>query len=110
MRLNVKDRIYIPQLMPQSNNFLDFNLKRGIVNKASLNEDDVEKYEIKEDKENGRITWNPTKDAEMPIEVEFTKEELKFLKDACEKLADAPYPDDFWVMVEKIYDEANKNE
>jgi hypothetical protein len=32
---------------------------------------------------------------------------LSYLKAACEKLAEAPYPDDFWLTVEKIYNAAN---
>lgn len=107
MELHIKDRIYIPQLLPQSNNFMGFNLKREIIKKVALTVDDKETYSIEEDKENNRVVWNVEKDREQPLVVDFTKDEIEYLKAACEKLAEAPYPDDFWITVEKIYDAAN---
>ena len=106
MELHIKDRIYIPQMLPQQNNFMGFNLKREIIKKVGLTEADKETYNIEEDTKNSRITWDIQKDREMPLVVEFSKDELNYLKTACETLAEANYPDDFWVTVEKIYNEA----
>ena len=36
MELHIKDRIYIPQMLPQQNNFMGFNLKREIIKKVGL--------------------------------------------------------------------------
>lgn len=36
MDLHIKDRIYIPQMLPQQNNFMGFNLKREIIKKWPL--------------------------------------------------------------------------
>ena len=104
MELHIKDRIFIPQMLPQQCKFMEVNMKREIINKVMLTEGDKEKYEIKDDKENSRITWNINTDMECPLVVDFSEQELKFMKESCEKLAEAPYPDDFWVTVEKIYD------
>ena len=79
-------------------------MKREIIKKVVLTEADRYTYEIKDDKENNRVTWNLQKDQETPLIVDFSQQELEFLKESCEKLAEAPYPDDFWVTVEKIYD------
>lgn len=103
MDLYIKDRIFIPQMLPQQNNFMGFNLKREIVKKVALTESDRETYNIEEDSEHNRITWDIKKDKETPLVVEFTKDELNYLKNACESLAETNYPDDFWVTVEKIY-------
>lgn len=108
MELNIKDRIYIPQLLPAQNSFMGFNMKREIIKKVVLTEDDKATYNIQEDKEHGRITWDVQKDLEIPLMVEFTKDEINYLKTSCEKMAEAPYPDDFWVTVEKIYNAANE--
>ena len=108
MELNIKDRIYIPQMLPGQNSFMEFNMKRGIVKKVALTSEDIESYNIQENKEEGRITWDVQKDAEIPLVVDFSKEELNYLQKACEKLADAPYPDDFWFTVEKIYNACNE--
>ena len=109
MELHIKERIYIPQILPQqTSTFIDFNTKREIIKKVALNDADRKQYEIEENKEEQKITWNAQKDAETPLVVEFTKGEIELLKKACESLPNTAYPDDFWMVVEKIYDEAQK--
>ena len=77
MELFIKDRIYIPQLLPQqTKSFMDFNVKREILKKVALTEQDKKDYNIEEDVENRKVTWNAEKDASTPLVVEFTKEEL----------------------------------
>ncbi|MBO6254677.1 MAG: RNA-binding protein [Bacteroidaceae bacterium] len=110
MELYIKDRIYIPQLLPQqTKSFMDFNVKREILKKVTLTEKDKETYSIEEDVENRKITWNAEKDQQEPLVVEFTNEEVTMLKRSCEQLAETAYPDDFWLTVEKIYNAANGN-
>lgn len=110
MELFIKDRIYIPQLLPQqTKSFMDFNVKREILKKVALTEQDKKDYNIEEDVENRKVTWNAEKDASTPLVVEFTKEELAMLKKSCEQLPETAYPDDFWLTVEKIYGAANDN-
>lgn len=105
MELYIKDRIYFPQLLPQQGSFMEFNLKRAILKKVGLTEKDKADYNIQEDKENGRITWDSNKDFTTPLVVEFTTEELALLRKGCEQFTEkeSPAPDDFWILVEKIY-------
>lgn len=106
MELHIKDRIYFPQLLPQQGNFMEFNLKRSIQKKVAITDGDRADYGIEEDKENNRVTWDSEKDLAQPLVVEFTKEELDLLRKGCEQFTEkeAPAPDDFWALVEKIYD------
>ena len=97
MELHIIDRISIPSILPSENSFMDYNLKRSIIKKVGITKGDVEKYNIKEDAENKR---------ENPLVVDFTAQELEYLKNACEKLSDTPAPDYLWDTVEKIYDAA----
>lgn len=106
MELHIKDRLFLPQILPAQNTFMDFNLKKSIIDKVLITPDDREAFKIEEDKEANRITWDSEKDAKEPLVVEFTKEELAYLKKGCEALSSAPYPDDFWITVEKIYNAA----
>ncbi len=106
MELHIIDRISIPSILPSENSFMDFNLKRAIIKKVGLTKEDIEKYNIKEDVENKRTTWDINVDRENPLIVEFSTEELAYLKRACEKLSDTPAPDYLWDTVEKIYDAA----
>lgn len=108
MELNIIDRIYIPTILPSENTFMDFNMKREILKKVAITPEDVEKYNIKEDKENRRTTWDMNKDRENPLLVDFSRQELDYLKTACEKLADTPSPDGLWTTVEKIYKAAQE--
>lgn len=106
MNLYIKDRIYLPQLLPQQGSFMEFNLKRSILKKITLTPEDHKTFNIQEDKTNGRITWDSGKDQNEPLVVNFTSEELVFLRKGCEQFTEkeTPAPDDFWVLVEKIYD------
>ncbi len=106
MKLHIKDRIYFPQILPKENSFMDFNLKKALLQKVGLTDKDRDEFGIKEDRENGRITWDAEKDQKNPLDIKFTEQEIAYLKKGCEALSSSPYPDDFWVFVEKIYNEA----
>ena len=80
MDLHIKDRLLIPSIFPERGNFMDFNLKKSIARKIAISEQDRKDYEIVEKKEEKRIEWNVQKDAETPLVVEFSKEELDFLR------------------------------
>ena len=103
MELFIKDRFYIPQMLPPQGKYREFNLKRGIIEKIAITEKDREKYAIKEQQQDGRIEWDPKIDLENPLSVDFSKEELDYLKTSCENLVETAYPDEFWITVEKIY-------
>lgn len=106
MELHIKDRLFLPQILPVQNSFMDFNLKKSIINKTVISEEERASFNIKEDKEAGKITWDSEKDRVTPLNVEFTKEELDYLRRGCEALASDSYADDFWITVEKIYNAA----
>ena len=101
MELGIKDRLYIPQILSQKNNFAEYSLKKSIISKVAINKKDSEEYEIKETE--GVVTWNSDKDSNTPLIVEFSKDEIAYIKKSCEALIDTAYPDDFWETVKKIY-------
>lgn len=106
MDLHIKDRLLIPSIFPERGNFMDFNLKKSIARKIAISEQDRKDYEIVEKKEEKRIEWNVQKDAETPLVVEFSKEELDYMRRSCEAIAEQQMPDEMWVVVERIYNEA----
>ena len=97
MELHVKDRLYFPQLLPRQNTFMEYAMKRAIMKKVGLT------VEIKENEDGKGIVWNIEKDMAQPHTVEFTPDELEYIKKGCEALAEQPCPDDFWALVECIY-------
>ena len=104
MELHIKDRILIPSMLPEKNNFMEFNLKKSIIQKIGLTDADRKEYEIVEKREEQQIVWNLQKDNEVPLMVEFTKDELNYLKKACEGVSEQQMPDELWAVVECIYD------
>lgn len=103
MLLHIKDRIYFPNILPQTGTFMEFNLKKSIIGKVIITEKDKEHFNIVTDQERGEITWDSEKDLAEPLEVSFTADELDFLKKSCENLTEKENTDDFWKVVEKIY-------
>lgn len=103
MELYIKDRIYLSKILPECKSFLEFNLKRNILSKVQITEKDHEKYNIVIDHESGQVKWNHTVDMAEPLSVSFSDEEKALIRRGCEAIDDTPYPDDFWVSVEKFW-------
>lgn len=82
MDLHIRERLLIPTILPEKGNFMDFNLKKSIIKKVALTEQDRTDYEIVEKAEEHRIEWNVQKDVEAPLVVEFSKDELNYLQRA----------------------------
>jgi hypothetical protein len=101
MELQIKDRLYIPALFPKEGNFRQFNLKKDILRKIEITEEERKSVELVENSGTKRIEWNVEKDT--PVGTGFTGEELEFLKQCCERISDEALPDDMWATVEKIY-------
>lgn len=110
MKLHIIERLYITQMLPEQNLFMDFALKKSILNKVGITPEEKETYKIEEKPEEGKIVWDTQKDMENPVEINFTPEELKYISKACEALTEAPgpKPDGFWLTVEKIYNSTPK--
>jgi hypothetical protein len=106
MELQMKDRLYIPAFLPKEGNFKQFNLKKEILRKIEISEEERKTVELVENAETKRIEWNTEKD--IPLKVDFTPEEMDYLKTSCERIADEQLPDDMWSSVEKIYNAIQK--
>lgn len=102
MELSIKDRLYIPAILPHEGTFKEYNHKKEILRKIEISEAEREEVNLRENKENGRIEWDVEKDT--PLNVSFSGEELQYLKQSCEKLSDEKLPDDMWQVVERVYD------
>lgn len=103
MELHIKDRLLIPSLFPERNSFMEYNIKKSIIKKIAISEKDKEEYNITENAEQKRIEWDMKKDFETPLVVEFTKEELEYMKKSCENMSEQDMPDDIWNIAERIY-------
>ena len=102
MELLINDRLYLPAIFDKEGTFNDFNIKKSIMRKIEITQEERKRIEMKELPEHNRIEWNEKK--ATPIQVDFSQEEMQYLKSACEKVSEIKLPDDVWVVVEKIYD------
>ena len=107
MELTNKDRLYLPSFLPARGNFKEFNLKKEILRKIAISDDERQEINLRENAEDRRIEWDVEK--ERPLLVEFSKEEMDYLKKACERISDEELPDDMWATVETVYNEIAKS-
>ena len=107
MELSVKDRLYLPTFLPARGNFKEFNLKKEILRKIAIGDEERKVINLRENAEDKRIEWDVEK--ERPLLVEFSKEEMDYLKKACERISDEELPDDMWATVETVYNEIAKS-
>ena len=107
MELTIKDRLYLPSFLPARGNFKEFNLKKDIRRKIAISDDERQEINLRENAEDKRIEWDVEK--ERPLLVEFSKEEMDYLKKACERISDEELPDDMWATVETVYNEIAKS-
>ena len=102
MELSIKDRLYLPTFLPAKGTFMDFNLKKSILRKIEISEEERKEINFRENKEESRLEWDVEK--ETPLNVDFSKEETDYLRKSFEKISDEELPDDMWETVKRIYD------
>jgi len=103
MELHIRERVLIPNIFPQNGKYSEYNLKKSILAKIVLSKEDIKEYNVKQ-LEGGQIQWDPSKDSEVPLIVEFTEDELNYMKSCSEKKSEENLADDMWDTIEKIYD------
>lgn len=101
MELSIKDRLYLPTFLPAKGNFKDFNLKKEILRKIAISEEERKEINFRENQEDNRLEWDVEK--ETSLIVDFSKDEMEYLRRACEKISDEELPDDMWATVEAVY-------
>ena len=102
MELSIKDRLYLPNFLPATGTFMDFNLKKSILRKIEISEDERKEINFRENKEENRLEWDV--ENETPLIVDFSTEETDYLRKSFEKISDEELPDDMWETVKRIYD------
>ena len=62
MELSVKDRLYLPSFLPARGNFKDFNLKKEILRKIAIPDEERKAIGLHENAEDKRIEWDVEKE------------------------------------------------
>lgn len=106
--LHLKERFYLGNILPQENSLVDFQLKKRIVERIQVTDDEKNDIGFKVNEQDGSATWDARKDFENPREFEFSDDEVKYIRSSIEKLSDGTHPDEYWITVGTIYDKMNK--
>jgi len=86
MKLGVKDRLMIAQLLPKEGNLITQRLIRDIGQKTELSQDEMKQVGMGP-AEGGGIKWDEKKEKEFGQKnIKFTELEMGFLKDQVKKL------------------------
>ena len=86
-KLNAKDRLIIPNLLPAESTMLEQAVVKEIIAKVTLESKDFGKYGIEENLSGNLDGLDPKKNPKILIEeeVDFNKIQLDLLKDSIEK-------------------------
>ena len=71
----------------------------------AISEEERKEINFRENQEDYRLEWDV--DKETSLIVDFSKDEMEYLRKACEKISDEELPDDMWATVEAVYNEMN---
>lgn len=82
MKLSIKDRMSIVQMLPQSSSLTEMVDILDIVKKVKIYKEEMDRIQYEE--MDGRITWNPS--LEVELDVELTFEQIKILKESVSRL------------------------
>ncbi len=85
MKLTVKDRIIIPELLPTQGGMVDMILVKSISDKVAITAKDVTDLDITQD--GTTVTWNQSKDS--GVEINFERSEIDLLKKQIKDLDDS---------------------
>lgn len=68
MKLNIKERIILLNIMPEENNFITLKIIRKLKENLSFSEKELKEFEIKINTNNS-VTWNVKKEQDKEIDI-----------------------------------------
>jgi hypothetical protein len=78
------ERLSLRGVLPEKGDFVTFRAVRELHEMLSFNEEEIEKFNLKQEKD--QITWDA--DADTPREFPFSKTQTKVITDALKSLND----------------------
>ena len=103
MELYIKDRIYLLSILPPTGTFKEFILKKDLIKRIGLTEQDKKFYRIETEDDNTK--WDIDIDKNNPLKVTFSQSDIEYLKKTIESISEIEHSDDMWVSIERIYNE-----
>lgn len=82
MKLEVKERVILTQLLPTETDYLTYKIVQDLRNDLGFSEKEIKDFEIRT--ENGQLFWNPQKAKTKEVEIGDTG--MKIIAEALEEL------------------------
>ena len=111
IKLGVKDRLMIAQILPQEGDLTAQRVMRDIIEKTELNQGEMKQVGM-ESLEGGGIKWDDKKEKQFgPKNIKFTDAEIGLLKDEIKKLNEKKkITRDTFLLCERIHNLKTKEE
>jgi len=111
MKLGVKERLMLAQILPREGNLIAQRIMRDIVTKTELSQAEMDKVGM-EGVEGGGVKWDDKKEeAAGQKNVKFTDAEIGYLKDQIKKLDETnKVTRDTFILCERIHNLKGKEE
>ncbi len=107
VELHVKERIYAMNVLPKENSLIDYQLKKRIVGKLGLTDEEKNKLDFKVNNDDGSINWDAKKDFESPASIEFSEDEVAYITKSIQAASDGVHNDEFWLILTTVHDKLN---
>ena len=87
-QLNLSDRIHLPSVLKTEGSYMYLTVRKDIIEKLALTQEEFKKYEIKEVQEGIQKGWLVSNQKKVPshFDISFTELEKNEIKLALEKL------------------------
>jgi len=82
MKLDIKERLHLPEILPREGNFTTLVIKSDLLDKIKITQEEIKKYNITS--EGNVVKWDIEKAED--IDIDFTELELKLIAESLEKL------------------------
>jgi len=79
LKLDVLDRLMLPQLLPQSGGKIEMLMVETIVKKIDFTADEISEFGLND--ANGMVKWTSSRD----VDFEFTQEQVEMMKKSARK-------------------------
>jgi len=111
IKLGVKERLMIAQILPREGNLIAQRIMRDIVTKTELSQDEMDKVGM-EPTPDGGVKWDDEKEADFGRkQIKFTDAEAGYLKDQVKKLDQTEkITRDTFLLCERIHNLKTKEE
>jgi hypothetical protein len=109
VKLHLKERIYLGNILPGENSLVDYQLKKAIIEKVTITEEEKKEFDFVVREDGTGADWNGQKDFENGKIFNFTDAEAEYIMKGVQAASEGTHPDDYWLTISLLYDKFKRN-